>query len=120
MSTVKQLAKEQRARVLGTEWAFFGQATKWIAPKKGWTGREHPADKSAHAYYVVEDAIFAVVTHLSEPRRVEYWSARIRGVLISKYRDGTHLSTAERLWLCMVMKEALKLDRERSAIFEAA
>ena len=113
-------ADKARIRVLGTEWAFYGQATKWIAPKKAWNGKDDPADKSAHAYRVVEDAIFNVVHHLSPPRRCGYWSARIRGVLIHRYRDGFALEAAERQWLGMVMAEALRLDWDRTAIVEAA
>lgn len=122
MSTVKQLAKEQRIQQLGTEWAFYEGTTKWIGPKKEWNGKDSPADKSAHAYWCVEDAISAVARrYKSFPCSEAHAGQTARKSLLRLFRDGEPIYSCDDMAIARdVMESAIELDRERSAIFEAA
>jgi hypothetical protein len=119
---LKSRADRDEMNAMAYDWAYHGAAVKEAFPG-GYAGNNPgtATDRTAYAYWVIEDAITDFVRSLGATTGYRrYWSERLRPMMAGYYRDGHQVSDAERGLIGKVLARALRIHLERSKPFEEA
>jgi len=107
-----------RIMALGTEWAFYGTKAKLVMPKRpDAADPEASRDKSADAYFLVEDAL---MNYARANKGNPAYARRPRGILVRLFREGLRVTREEWEIANVVMMDAVRIENERAKAFEAA